>query len=141
MELIRRLVDAKRMLLGQDVAATPAKPTQSDPSMPITWPRVAEHSLGLILTPVSPERARAILLAALSGDLWMQYDLFVRMEDSWDRLEKDLNEVRNAVKRLSWIVTPYSAGTNKPTDAAEEKAALDKSVASVRELVTILGVA
>jgi len=45
MELIRRLVDAKRMLLGQDVAATPAKPTQSDPSMPITWPRVAEHSL------------------------------------------------------------------------------------------------
>jgi len=54
----------------------------------------------------------------------MQYDLFVRMEDSWDRLQKDLNEVRNAVKRLSWIVTPYSAGTNKPTDAAEEKAAL-----------------
>jgi phage gp29-like protein len=109
-----------------DIQAAPPKPRDTASIMTgiISPPRVAEHSLGLILTPVSPERARAILLAALSGDLWMQYDLFCRMEDSWDRLQKDLNEVRNAVKRLTWTVSPYTDGDNESTDSAEEKADL-----------------
>ncbi|MHC1762913.1 MAG: DUF935 family protein [Verrucomicrobiia bacterium] len=50
--------------------------------------------------------------------------MFCTMEDSWDRLTKCLNEVKNAVKRLTWNVTPYTEGENEPTTTAQAKADL-----------------
>lgn len=89
-----------------------------------TRSRLQDHSPGLIWTPVTPERAKYYLEGALGGDLLSQYDLLCTMEDSWDRLTKCLNEVKNGVKRLTWQVTPYSESGNEPSPEAIEKAGL-----------------
>jgi phage gp29-like protein len=91
---------------------------------PQTAARMESHALGMLFTPVSPERAKWILQQALTGDLYSQWELFSLMEDSWDRLSKNLNEVKNAVKRLNWTVTAYAERGEKPTPVAEEKADL-----------------
>jgi phage gp29-like protein len=89
-----------------------------------TAARIDQHQLGMLFTPVSPDRAKYILQNALSGELYFQWELFSLMEDSWDRLSKNLNEVKNAVKRLNWSVTPYCERGQEPTPSAQEKADL-----------------
>jgi phage gp29-like protein len=82
------------------------------------------HDLGWLLPPVPPEQARQVLWSAMTGELESQWELFCLMEDGWDRLAKNLNEVKNAVRRLDWTVTPYSERGAEATDSAQEKADL-----------------
>ncbi|HMJ92340.1 MAG TPA: DUF935 family protein [Candidatus Acidoferrum sp.] len=89
----------------------------------ITEARVEQHALGMLMTPVKPDIARNVLYLALNGDLYAQWELFSLMEE-WDRLNKNLNEVKNAVKRLSWTVTPYAERGEEPSDSAQAKADL-----------------
>jgi phage gp29-like protein len=121
----RAELTARNSEVGAALQARPVKLARdSGPGGIVTIPRVQEHAFYYWQTPVLPERARQILLSALSGYLQGQYDLFCLMEDQWDRLSKDLNEVKNAVKRLSWMVTPYAERGKEPTPKAQEKADL-----------------
>jgi phage gp29-like protein len=95
-----------------------------------TAARAEAHAMGLLFSPVKPEQAKMILELALAGDLQSQWELFSRMEE-WDRLAKNLNEVKNAVKRLSWHVQPYAERGEKPSASAQEKADLvEKALAN-----------
>jgi phage gp29-like protein len=86
--------------------------------------------MGLLFSPVKPDQAKMILELALAGDLQSQWELFARMEE-WDRLAKNLNEVKNAVKRLTWHVTPYAERGEEPSERAQEKADLvEKAMAN-----------
>jgi len=85
--------------------------------------KIESHQLGLLMTPAKPDYVKQILEMALNGDLYSQWELFARMEE-WDRLAKNLNEVKNSVKRLRWSVTPYAERGEKPTPRAQEKADL-----------------
>ncbi|ODU24835.1 MAG: hypothetical protein ABS95_01400 [Verrucomicrobia bacterium SCN 57-15] len=90
----------------------------------LTQAKVDSHALNSLITPITPERARYVLYTALNGDQFSQWELFSLMEDSWDRLAKNLNEVKNAVKRLTWCVTPYSERGEEPSESAQERADL-----------------
>lgn len=88
----------------------------------VTGASIAAHAQWGLMTPVSPDRARQILVGAMSGDMVAQWELFSLMEDSWDRLAKNLNEVKQAVKKLDWVVQPYAQRGEDPTALAQEKA-------------------
>lgn len=88
-----------------------------------TQATIEQHSMGMLFSPVKPDIARNILEIALSGDLNAQWELFCRMEE-WDRLNKCLNEVKNAVKRLRWTVKPYAERGEEASESAQEKADL-----------------
>ncbi len=124
MELIHPILGTRRTWPEPLTAAKPRAAAPISALPVLTQARVSDHSLGLIYSPVTPERAKQVLMGALYGDLQAQYDLFCTMEDNWDRLTKCLNEVKNAVKRLTWNVTPYTEGENQPTSTAQAKADL-----------------
>lgn len=90
---------------------------------PQTAARMEAHQLGFLMTPVRPDYARNILWTARNGDIYRQWELFCFMEE-WDRLSKNLNEVKNAVRRLNWNVAPHTERGEKPTESAKEKADL-----------------
>ena len=75
------------------------------PGTGIATPSLADTSGSLIFQPVSPERARWILEAAVTGDLQQQHELFGLMLDSWPRAAKAASEVTSAVRRRSWQVS------------------------------------
>jgi phage gp29-like protein len=106
-------------------AARPARGSIGFP-MPqqMTSGRIEQHAIGNLFMPVSPDRAKYLLWNGLQGDLSCQWELFSLMEDSWDRLSKNLNEVKNAVKRLNWTVSPYCERGEEASDSAQEKADL-----------------
>lgn len=83
-----------------------------------------QHDPGWVYEPVDPAIARQILRAATTGDLLAQWELFSLMEDSWERLSKNLNEVKNSVRRLPWCVTAFGERDEPPTPEAEERADL-----------------
>lgn len=82
----------------RDLTTTRATPTLGDEQMALLW------------TPVTPERARAILEDALRGDVQRQEELFRLMLDSWPRLAKATGEVCRAVSRLAYgVAAPEGA--------------------------------
>jgi phage gp29-like protein len=85
---------------------------------------------------VLPAEAAELLEDALNGDLTRQMELFGRMEDTWPHLVKALNEVRRAVSRIPFTVTPYKEKDAEPTSTAQEKARLvERAIWSMRPRV------
>jgi phage gp29-like protein len=72
--------------------------------MPGQGPTIADESTSLLWTPVTPDRAKAILESAVRGDLHRQEQLFRMMLDSWPRLAKATGEVCRAASRLAYQV-------------------------------------
>lgn len=77
---------------------------------------------------LDPEMVRALLDSALTGDLQRQAELFALMEDTWYRLAKNLNDVRNGVADSPWRVAAFAIEGEEPTPEAEEKARLVENV-------------
>ena len=73
---------------------------------------------------LSPDQVRWTLESAVAGNLQAQWELFDLMEDTWPRLVKNLNEIRNPAARCTYNVQA-SARRNEPaTERAKAKAAL-----------------
>jgi phage gp29-like protein len=131
-ELIHPVLGTKRYWpdarsRSQVEAAAPARQRDSigfPIPQQVTAARIEQHAIGNLFMPVSPDRAKYLLWNGLQGDLSCQWELFSLMEDSWDRLSKNLNEVKNAVRRLNWTVSPYCERGEEPTPSAQEKADL-----------------
>lgn len=71
-----------------------------------------------------PRDVAEIIADANLGDLRRQEELFSRMEDTWPHLAKALKEVKSAISRVPYSVTPYTEKGQEPTPSAVEKAAL-----------------
>lgn len=71
---------------------------------------------------ISPKAVAAILRDALSGELLAQHELFELMEESWDRLRKNMHELRLGAAAAKWTVQPYTVDEKAPTSSALEKA-------------------
>jgi len=98
---------------------------QPQATTPVTMPRVADF------TPIlwagrrmTPDQVRWVIEAAVGGNIQEQWALFDMMEDTWPRLQKNLAELRNAARRVTYSVTPYAARGEQPTDSARERADL-----------------
>lgn len=72
-----------------------------------------------------PAEVQSLLRLALTGSLIYQQRLFERMCDTWPRLQKDINELASAVKKVPWDVDPAKEeGQPEPSAQAAEKADL-----------------
>lgn len=92
-------------------------------SVTVTTPRVGDF------TPVlwagrrmTPDQVRWVIEAAVGGNIQEQWALFDMMEDSWPRLQKNLAELRNAAKRVTYSVKPYAARGEEASDSARDRA-------------------
>lgn len=73
---------------------------------------------------MTPDQVRFIIEGAVGGNLAEQWALFDMMEDTWPRLSKNLAELRNAAKRVTYSVQPYAERGEKPTESAKDRADL-----------------
>lgn len=71
--------------------------------------------------------------AAMSGNLIAQWQMFDLMEQTWPRLSKNLNEIKNGAKNLARIVSPFADKDEKPTAEAVRRAKIvDKLLRTMR---------
>lgn len=107
----------------------------SDPvtTAQITRAGIGDEGAGLILQPVTPDRARWIIESARQGDLQAQDELFGLMLDTWPRLAKAVEELKGAVQRLRWEVKPASRKGAEPSQIARDYAdTVDDALVSIR---------
>lgn len=91
----------------------------------IIRPQIRDRWTSLILRGLTPDRVEQILRGALTGDLVSQWELFDLMEDTWPRLKKNLNEVKEQVQTTKLHIVPYvRSGADDPSPRATQKAAL-----------------
>jgi phage gp29-like protein len=90
----------------------------------ILRPQAAYRWLLPQLAAITPQYIEMVLRGALAGSHVQAWELFDLMEDTWPRLTKDLNELKQAVIGLNWIMTPWAEEDEPPTDSAREKARL-----------------
>lgn len=106
-----------------------AAESKSAAPAPVYSPTVHDRQNRQLSRVIRPREVESVLQnALLNGDFRAQAELFDMMEDTWPRLTKNLNEVKRAVSRLDYTVTPYSLKGAKPTPAATERAEFVESV-------------
>jgi phage gp29-like protein len=71
-----------------------------------------------------PQEVQNILRLALNGSLIYQERLYQKEMDTWWRMNKDINELCDAVCRAPWKVDPFIVEGQKASDSAQEKADL-----------------
>lgn len=77
--------------------------------------RLREYDLGNI----TPELVLSLMRGVRQGLLESQARLIDCMYDTWPRLQKNRQEVANAVSRLEWTVMPYAEKGMDPTPEAQ----------------------
>lgn len=113
---------------GVSLAAAKARPQSGGRSVQVLndgWltPYVRDRWMGATARGWTPDRVDAVLRGAISGDHQSQWELFDLMEDTWPRLQKNLNEIKRSVRALNWSVNPWSEDDAPPTDQAKDRAA------------------
>lgn len=90
----------------------------------IVQPRARDRWMSASARSYTPEMIHSVLRSALSGNLVAQWELFDLMEDTWPRLQKNLNDLKDAVCAESWAVQPYALTGAKPSREAVKRAKL-----------------
>lgn len=93
-----------------------------NPMMPILRANVRDRWLASNLRYYTPQIVENIARGAMSGNLMAQWLMFDLMEQTWPRLSKNLNELKNAVCGLEWILQPSSIKGKRPTPEAVRRA-------------------
>lgn len=73
---------------------------------------------------VTPKQISSILRQATSGTIWMQWQLYQKMLDTWPMFKKCSIELRSAIAQSNFVVHPYCEPGEQPTDIAKQKADL-----------------
>ncbi len=71
-----------------------------------------------------PQEVQNILRLALNGSPIFQQRLYEKMIDTWWRMQKNVNELCDAVCGIEWKVNPFVVQGQKSTVSAQEKADL-----------------
>jgi len=88
----------------------------------ILRPQAAYRWLMPQLAAITPQYIQTILQGALGGNHVQAWELFDLMEDTWPRLSKNLNELRNGVRNMKVNFDPFSESSeDEPSAAAIEK--------------------
>jgi phage gp29-like protein len=99
-----------------------ATPTPASPMSLIIRPSARDRWMSATLTQYSPTYTENICRGAMAGNLISQYLMFDLMEQTWPRLTKNLNELKNAVNDLEWNLQPFALKGQKPTPEAQRRA-------------------
>lgn len=87
-------------------------------------PNARDRWMAVNLHYYTPKRVENIARGAMSGNLVAQWQMFDLMEQTWPRLTKNLNELKDAVVDLDWNLKAYAPKDEKPTSEAERRAKL-----------------
>jgi phage gp29-like protein len=87
-------------------------------------PQVRAHWQAAGLSWYTPQTVEAIARQAAGGDLVGQWELFDLMEATWPQLNKNLNELKEAVVTLDWNLQPWAAKGREPSAESQQRAAL-----------------
>jgi len=90
--------------------------------MRLLRPNVRDRWLATQLSYYTPEIVMNTIRGAMAGNLMSQWLMFDLMEQTWGRLTKNLNELKNAVVDLDWNVQAHARKGEKPTDEAQKRA-------------------
>jgi len=107
------------------VAPTDPKRQGSDMSTPMQLlisPAARDRWISTRLSQYTPSYIENVCRGAMSGNLLMQYLMFDLMEQTWPRLSKNLNELKNAVLDLEWTLHPFALKGTKPSPEAQRRA-------------------
>lgn len=109
------------------VTANPTTPAQPDPGarspmQMIIRPNVRDRWLASQLSYFTPQIVENTFRGAMAGNLLAQWLLFDLMEQTWPRLSKNLNELKNAVIDLDWNLQPFALRGDDPTPEAQRRA-------------------
>jgi len=77
---------------------------------------------------IEPATVQNQLQAAEAGDPEAAHQVFNTMEMTWDRLLKNIHELRSAASRQVWEIEAYSEKDEEPTASALEKARLVEDI-------------
>jgi phage gp29-like protein len=88
----------------------------------IVRPHVRDRWLASQLSFWTPQQVENTCRGAMAGNLLAQWLMFDLMEQSWPRLSKNLNELKNAVIDLEWNLQPYALSGQKPSAEAQRRA-------------------
>jgi phage gp29-like protein len=107
---------------AQAPANSPApKPAQTPISL-IIRPSARDRWQSSLISQYTPSYVENICRGAMAGNLMSQYLMFDLMEQTWPRLNKNLNELKNAVIDLEWNLQPFALKGQKPTAEAQRRA-------------------
>lgn len=73
------------------------------------------------LAAITPQYIEMVLRGALAGSHVQAWELFDLMEDSWPRLNKNLNDVKRAAQNWNWKLKACQVEDEPPTDSATER--------------------
>jgi phage gp29-like protein len=74
------------------------------------------------LAAITPQYIENVLRGALAGSHLQAWELFDLMEDTWPRLAKNLNELKNGVRNMKATFEAYcESEDDDPTPSADEK--------------------
>ena len=105
--------------------AAPAVAAQPPSQVPLTLlikPSARDRWLSSLVSQYTPEYVETICRGAMAGNLVSQWQMFDLMEQTWPRLSKNLNELKNAVIDLEWNLQPFALKGQKPTPEAQRRA-------------------
>lgn len=76
------------------------------------------------LSAMTPQFVETILRGAMAGNHVQQWELFQLMEETWPRLQKNLNELKGSAIAYDWKIETYQEEDAETTDSAKERAKL-----------------
>ena len=119
---------AKAADANPPAAAAPPAPKPADggraqaPMNLIIRPSARDRWTSSLISQYTPQYVENICRGAMAGNLNSQWLMFELMEQTWPRLSKNLNELKNAVNDLEWNVVPFALKGQKPTPEAQRRA-------------------
>ena len=98
-------------------------PAQAPPEMRlIIRPSARDRWQSALMAQYTPTYVENIIRGAMAGNLLSQWLMFDLMEQTWPRLAKNFNELKNAVNDLEWNLQPFALKGQKPTPEAQRRA-------------------
>lgn len=102
--------------------ATPTAATGPKTLSLLIKPASRDRWTSTIISLYTPQYIETICRGAMSGNLLAQYQMFDLMEQTWPRLSKNFNELKNAVIDLEWNLQPFALKGQKPSKEAQRRA-------------------
>ncbi len=90
----------------------------------IVRPQAAVRWMLPQLSAITPTYIESVMRGAFAGGHLQMFELFDLMEDTWPRLSKNLNELKDAVIAMDWKLEPWCEEDEPPSKSAQEKCKL-----------------
>lgn len=104
--------------------ALPVTAPADPPMQTFIRPAARDRWMAAYVHYYKPQMVENIARSAMSGNMVSQWLMFDLMEQTWPRLVKNLNELKDGVIGLDWNLQPYAPKGQKPSPEAQRRCAI-----------------